>query len=213
MAWCLWVFHPSPRCRARSALACAWRPPKRCRLPPCRPETLEACSEPPESPGPREQGQTRTSADLPLSNESAPTGEAEASDGNGHELSFMRSTGVDDLDARFIAEDPSFAELEKAARAWIGDSLDRWLWWERQKARRYRLLQQIKQQEELVAVELAELEQSLGELQSLTGLRFLSEDGKISGLGWVLIAMILLIPCGLIFVSIHLVQQALSNQV
>jgi hypothetical protein len=125
----------------------------------------------------------------------------------------MRSTGVDDLDARLIAEDPSFAELEKAARAWIGDSLDRWLWWERQKARRYRLLQQIKQQEELVAVELAELEQSLGELQSLTGLRFLSEDGKISGLGWVLIAMILLIPCGLIFVSIHLVQQALSNQV
>jgi hypothetical protein len=123
----------------------------------------------------------------------------------------MRHTGVDNLDARLMEEDPAFAELEAAARAWIGSSVARWVWWEHQKARRYQLLQQVKHQEQLVADELAELEASMRDLQSLTGLPFVTEQGQISSLGWALVALILILPLGLLFMLIRSVQEALTN--
>jgi hypothetical protein len=129
----------------------------------------------------------------------------------GHAQSFMRHTGVDNLDARLMEEDPAFAELEAAARAWIGSSVARWVWWEHQKARRYQLLQQVKHQEQLVADELAELEASMRDLQSLTGLPFVTEQGQISSLGWALVALILILPLGLLFMLIRSVQEALTN--
>ncbi|KAK4533522.1 hypothetical protein CCYA_CCYA17G4404 [Cyanidiococcus yangmingshanensis] len=176
----------------------------RCRL-------VKACADQQPTPRAREQQHEEP----PLSGTSPGEETASASDehldSTEHAQSFMKSANIDDIDARLIAEDPAFAELETAARAWIGDSLARWLWWEQQKARRYQLLQQIKQQEQLVTVELAELYESLRDLQSLTGLRFVTEQGQISSLGWALIALILLLPFSLLFVLIRSIQETLVS--
>eukprot|EP00166_Cyanidium_caldarium_P005410 ctg_653.g281 len=102
-------------------------------------------------------------------------------------------------------EDPEFAELDLYARAWIGDSFSRWHWWEAQKAHRRESLRRLREQQQLANETLDELRRSLQQLQSVTGISLVGDDGSITAWGWTLFVTAALTPVlFLVFISLTL---------
>ena len=102
-------------------------------------------------------------------------------------------------------EDPEFAELDLYARAWIGDSFSRWHWWEAQKAYRRESLRRLREQQQLADESLDELRLSLQQLQNVTGISLIGDDGSITVWGWTLFVTAALTPVlFLVFISLTL---------
>jgi hypothetical protein len=97
-------------------------------------------------------------------------------------------------------------ELDKASAVWIGNDLQRWLWYEGIKARRAQLQKKVKAQEQTLSNDLMELREALGELDNVIHIGLLDDvSGTITPAGWFVVALSLVANVALVYAFAQIV--------
>lgn len=105
----------------------------------------------------------------------------------------------------------TIAEIDELAEEWIGADLARWEWYERVKARREKMLQAGRVNEEKFGQELQELKRTFMEIDALFGTGMLNERSEISASGWGTVTLITLLYVCAGFWAFELVVRLLTS--
>lgn len=103
-------------------------------------------------------------------------------------------------------------ELDALAEGWIGSSIARWEWYERIKCRRKRMLENMRDKEENVEKELAQLTDALKDLDSLLGTALVDvSSARISPLGWSVVSVVVCVNVFVIYAAFEIVTNVVNS--